>query len=195
MAKIIAVEGPDRVGKATQTKMLNDYLVSCGKTVKTVEVPVHGIFSYPLIYLMLKTGLAKFFPNLFQFIQSLNKLTFQYFFLPLLKKKYDYVIFDRWSLSSLVYGESSGVNFNMNLSLFKKLEVPDLTVVINGPARNDEARDSYESDKSFQAVVRANYALWCEKNPKNLKTVNSLGTRDEVHKKIIKSLYEAFGSI
>ena len=59
--KFIAIEGPDRVGKATQTMMLSKYLQKLsrnslsrfflGSTVKTIEVPIKTVF-YKTIYRM-----------------------------------------------------------------------------------------------------------------------------------------------
>jgi thymidylate kinase len=170
--------------------MLSKHLIGRGNKVKTFEVPIFGLITYPLIYGFLKTGLAKLFPNVFQTLQVLNRLIFQLLILPFYLKKCNYVIFDRWALSSLIYGGATGVNNKYNKFLYDLMIVPDVTLVINGPVRNSESRDSYEADKGLQAAVRVDYAMWCKNNPLVARMISSEGSRDEVHQKMIFALYE-----
>lgn len=158
MSKIIVVEGPDRVGKFTQTHLLQDYLVSIGKKAVVVEVPIKDKFTYELIYWMLRNGSAKTFPKIFQLLQFMNRWIFQKITLPSLEKTNDYVIFDRWSLSTSVYGLAEGLSRKFVDSLYERLVKPDFTFVLLGPAHEHEAEDVYEKDKSLQSKVRNLYS-------------------------------------
>ena len=64
MSKIIVIEGPDRTGKQTQTKLLKKKLTKHGFCPIVIEVPIRSAVTYPLIYWMLRNGLAKKFPKI-----------------------------------------------------------------------------------------------------------------------------------
>jgi dTMP kinase len=191
-ATIIAIEGPDRVGKATQTDLLVKNLRSNGHKVLHVEVPIKSFVTYPLIYWMLRNGLAKKMPNLFQFVQFLNKFMFQTLKLLFCRWVYDFIVFDRWSLSAIVYGDASGANAKFNRFLYKFLWKPDGIVVMVGQARNATTRDVYESDNTLQTQVRNGYAKWYHDHSDDVVIVDNMGTRDEVHSRIMKVLDERF---
>lgn len=195
MTKIIAIEGPDRVGKATQTSLLTAYLRSKSvitnnngltyyASVTSVEVPVKG-FLHSTIYYMLRNGLAKRCPNLFQAVQSLNKLWFQIFYLK--RWNVDYVTLDRWKLSTRVYGEATGVH-SILLRVFDYLLIePDATIVLEGAAQVNEARDSYERDSKLQRLVRTTYAKIAHEKDKHF-VINANQTREAVHNDIVNAL-------
>lgn len=158
-ATIVAIEGGDRRGKATQSIKLVDALRERGHKVTRVEVPVRSPVTYRLIYWMLRNGLAKKFPTLFQFVQFMNKFMFQVTRLSFLERMYDFIVFDRWALSACVYGAASGVSREFNDRLYDMLRRPDMTFVLSGErcfARADTP-DSYEADAEFQQRVDAMY--------------------------------------
>ena len=109
-AKLVVIEGPDRVGKETQALRLQVFLEAKGLRVKSVEVPFRDYSTYYVIYWMLRSGSAVRWPNAFQTIQFLNKLSYQTFFFLFHLCVCDYVIFDRWTLSSKVYGPAGGAS-------------------------------------------------------------------------------------
>lgn len=159
-ATYIAIEGPDKVGKETQSKLLERKLYGEGYSVKRVEVPIRSIVSYKIIYWMLHNGLAKKFPNVFQFVQFFNKLIFQLTWLVYWRLKYTFIIFDRWAASAIVYGNASGANQSLNNAMCSLLSKPDLTIVMMGPAHTTRCDDEYESDVELQGAVREGYIDW-----------------------------------
>lgn len=165
MSKLIAICGADRCGKYTQTRKLAGHLWSIGKSAAVVEVPVKDNHTYRVIYWMLKNGLAKKLPRVFQFMQYLNRLIFQSFTLPVLERMNDYIIFDRWSLSSVVYGEASGLSRKFGENLYRKLRKPNYTIILLGRAHQHEAEDVYEKDEELQKKVRLLYKQWANENP------------------------------
>lgn len=185
MSKIIVIEGPDRCGKATQSALLCEYLWQCGKKAKVVEVPIHDPVTYKAIYWMLERGHAKSFPRIFQFTQFLNRWLFQTKELADLDHEYDYLIFDRWSLSTTVYGKAAGVDDGFVNYFYKKLRKPDFTLVLLGKPHPHEAEDVYERDEKLQEAVRRLYAEWVDKNPKEGYVVASDRPKEAVFTEII----------
>lgn len=185
MSKIIVIEGPDRVGKATQSKLLCEYLWQCGKKAKVVEVPIHDKLTYDTIYWMLEKGHAKRFPRIFQFTQFLNRWLFQTKILSDLDHEYDFLIFDRWSLSTTVYGKASGVDDQFVNYFYKKLRKPDFTLVLLGDPHKHEAEDVYEKDSKLQEDVRKLYADWVNRHPKEAHVVASDRPKESVFTEII----------
>lgn len=190
MSKIIVIEGADRCGKATQAKLLREYLVSFGITSMIVEVPIRSAVTYRVIYWMLQNGFAKKYPKLFQVFQFLNRKIFQTFTLPSLEQEYDVIIFDRWSLSTIVYGGAAGVSENFTIDLSKRLRQPDHTFVLLGESFPHEAEDVYEADLDLQKEVRIRYTAWAVDNPKE---ITAISCRQE-KKKIAKQIREVLKS-
>ena len=164
MSKIIVFEGADRCGKATQSNLLKEYLVENGSSAARVEVPIRDNHTYKIIYWMLRNGLAKKLPKTFQWLQYLNRLIFQTFILPRLEKKNEYIVFDRWSLSTVVYGVAEGVSKEFCEKLYNGLRRPDFTIILLNKSYQHEAEDVYESDLNLQKNVRNLYADWAVKN-------------------------------
>ena len=190
MSKMIVVEGPDRVGKFTQTHLLKEYITRIGLAAVVVEVPIRSAITYRVIYWMLQNGLAKKFPKIFQWFQFINRKIFQMYTLPVLEEHYDFIIMDRWSLSTIVYGIAEGVPKAYTIGLAKKLREPDFTIILFGEAHEHIAEDSYEVDASLQARVRLEYAKWALENPKTTKLINCNQDHEIIAKKIKNILQE-----
>lgn len=190
MTLLIAIEGPDKVGKETQTKMLVEHLRQLNFKVLHIECPIQDSFTHKKIYEMLGNGSAKKSPNLFQFVQFLNKYALQ-LKLPLLKLKYDYIVFDRWNLSAFVYGKATRVNPTFNKWMFDRLRSADATIVLTG-RKHDTSRqdDDYEKDNDLQTCVRNEYSSWVQSHPLNYRMIDCKGTRIDVHNRILESLNE-----
>lgn len=190
MAKIIVVEGADQLGKETQSRMLVAWLMSQGYKATRVEVPVRDHFTYPLIYKMLKNGWANSYPNLFQAIQHANRLAFQTFTLPKLERENDYVVFDRWTLSSIIYGDLTYADAEKTRERISKLRRADLTIVIHGKSFGKRGDDAYEADEVFQRIVNNRYVDWADAHLACAK-VSNVGSRHEVHEKVIVAVRES----
>lgn len=188
MSKFIVVEGPDRVGKATQVKLLKDFFFTKNKTVATVEVPLRSNFMYHVIYWMLANGLAKRFPKLFQWFQYFNRQIFQWMILSKLEEYCDYIIMDRWSLSTVVYGAATGVSKEFTEKLTNRLKKPDFTIVLLGPSHKHEAEDVYESDAELQKRVRDLYRDWSTSNSQTSSIFDCSMPREIIHSEILKKL-------
>jgi dTMP kinase len=191
MSKIIVFEGPDRCGKKTQTHLLRNYLATKAYRSTIIEVPVYGNPTYQVIYWMLGNGLAKKFPKLFQWFQYFNRKIFQTFFLPSLLRNNDYIILDRWSLSTIVYGSAEGVDVAFSELLASKLIYPDYTILLLGKSHMQHAEDVYEADDSLQKSVKKLYENWSTQNSSVSSIINCSLTREEVFDQVKSSLQNA----
>ena len=190
MSKIIVIEGADRCGKATQAKLLRENLISHGVTSAIVEVPIRSAITYRVVYWMLQNGLAKKFPKLFQVLQFLNRKIFQILELPHLESQYDVIIFDRWSLSTIVYGGASGVSEEFTTKLSSHLRQPNHTFILLGKSFPHEVEDVYEADSDLQNDVRIRYGLWASYN----STVCTVLDCQQSKKKLSKQICDVLRS-
>ena len=186
MSKIIVFEGPDRCGKKTQTQLLRNYLATKAYKTITIEVPISSNPVYHVIYWMLHNGLAKKFPRFFQWLQFLNRKIFQVLSLPSLMKTYDYVILDRWSLSTIVYGTAEGIDPKFSQDLADKLISPDYTILLLGKSHMGVAEDVYEADVNLQTKVRSLYMDWAIFNSRNSSIVDCGLSKEEVFQNVIQ---------
>lgn len=187
MTKIVAIEGADKVGKQTQTTMLVNTLGRYGDKVKLVEVPFRDGATHKLIYWMLANGMAKRFPHLFQFVHFVNKFIFQFTYLVWLRLTHDVIVLDRWALSSIVYGDATGVNKLFNRFLYWFLISPDVTIILHGPSfkRDEKADDVYEKDSDLQSAVKSGYYDWANEHPENHELIDNQGAKDEVASRVL----------
>jgi thymidylate kinase len=190
MAKIVVFEGPDKVGKETQSKLLAKALLDAGLRVTRVEPTKEFAIGKKLIYSMLDSGAAKRHPNAFQLVQFMNRMYFQYVKLPELMIRNDVVLCDRWALSGFIYGHCEGINSRLNGWMYERAHKPDLTLVFSGTSyRRSTGDDSYEKDTDLQARVKKMYSrAGIEREGHVL--VNNVGTVEEIHDDIIEILDE-----
>jgi dTMP kinase len=191
MSKIIVIEGADKCGKFTQTHLLQEYITRTGLGAVVVEVPIRSAVTYRIIYWMLQNGLAKKFPKFFQWLQFLNRKIFQVLSLPSLLKTYDYVILDRWSLSTIVYGTAEGIDPKFSQDLADKLISPDYTILLLGKSHMGLAEDVYEADNSLQERVKKLYKEWSDIHPITSTIIDCSLTREEIAESVNQSLAAA----
>ena len=159
------LEGPDKVGKATQSNMLFDAIDDLGIRCHRIEVPSKNHACYDKIYDMLRRrkdghAPAHDHPEIFQTYQAANRFDIQEDLRLSAQGGSVVVIFDRWHVSSWIYGLTAGM-------LPSKLEVisegvpdPDITFILDGQGfdRPETKDDAYEDDSGFQDKVRSRYA-------------------------------------
>lgn len=196
----VAIEGPDRVGKHTQARMLANRLIVQGDwpEVGLIETPIRDELTYDRIYEMLNDGRAKKYPSTFQGIQIANRLLYQQA-LSLFLFGYDALVFDRWNASSYAYGRASGLSREELLCELDLVADPDITIVLDGDPFPKDNLDDYEKDLKFQNDVRKYYEEWARGLPKGERVyiVDANDTVDAVHatiwqivREFIPSLYD-----
>lgn len=191
-ALMVAIEGPDRLGKETQSKKLEKALQGNGTqpfwTALRVEVPYQDGTSrepgglHHEIYDMLKDGSARKFPVAFQTLHVANRLHFQYNVLPTWEHR-DVFIFDRWNLSTRVYGACDGVSQEVTDRILQNVMDPDICFVFDGEPFHKEGLDSYEKDDEFQRRVRGLYRELSDQDPTCVR-IDANRDPEVIHKEI-----------
>jgi len=189
--RIISFEGTDGVGKTTQVQMLLEGLTRSGRRATSPKLPMARTATGRVIYGMLGSGSARRWPNAFQAIQLVDKLVPQLACLPFLLATQDYVVFDRWSTSSVVYGRVTGVPEPFLRLCERVLTRPDAVIIMSG-ALHGRARedDSYERSRELQARAREEYAAWARRNADIAVEVDASGPPEAVSSRIWGALVD-----
>jgi thymidylate kinase len=183
MPLLIAIEGPDKVGKATQTKLLDAALnVEPSRIVAPFEIPYNDANTYDKIYAMLKDGSAGQYPHAFQAFHAANRMVWQQEHLK--KCQADVVLLDRWNPSSWVYGRAAGLSDEFLSSVLDHVRPADFVVVLDGKPMA-EATDTYEADVEFMSTVRNGYHRWAKENSDRAVLVEANRPREVVQGEIL----------
>ena len=162
---LIALEGIDKSGKATQTAMLANRLRKMGREVETIAFPEYTTVIGRVIKRYLD-GEADFGPELRQLLYVANRWEKQVTLKRWLKEE-KLVISDRYSPSGIVYGLANGLNLEWMMSLEEGLPPSDLVIVVDVSVETaferDDVRDVYEANREFLEKVRSAYLDLAEK--------------------------------
>lgn len=193
--KIISIEGIDKAGKATQAKLLTDYLRNKGYKVTQSEFHRYDTPTGDLIMKWLKKE-WDVDQTTIELIMAADKQAQQVWFDKLEMDDYDFLVLDRYTLSQVAYGIANGINGRWILELQKNMTPSDIDVVIDIPAEvsmgrkgkhNNGLNDRYESDLKMLKEVRNNYknaSIYYSAPIK--KIVDGMKMVDEIHKEIVR---------
>ena len=186
--KIIVLEGIDKAGKSTQSKLLMDYLKLSGKICTLITFPDYTTSIGAEIKAFLE-GKRDYPVELKHILLSANRWE---------KKKEiesmvdsgTIVIINRYYQSNLVYGTSNGLNLRWLLSLEKGLPTADLVIVLDVTPRITLKRslepDEFEKDVSLLQNVYKNYHKLAK--PFRWKILNAEKSRDQIHDEVKKTV-------
>lgn len=173
MSKIIAIEGIDGAGKATQAKRLAkavngklfsfpDYASDSGKILRQhltgdwvcMQTPQDG---EPMLPPKLGSSLDMFVR---QSLMTINRYEAMHEIKQAVEAC-EHIVFDRWWLSSLAYGIAEGVDRDWIIQVSRSLVQPDLWIYIDVPGvvggGRRQARDNNERDTPKLERVRQIY--------------------------------------
>ena len=191
--KIIVIEGSDKAGKGTQSRLLVDALKLSGKVCVIIDFPDYTTPIGAEIRAFLD-GKRNYPNELKHILFSANRW----------EKKREIesmvdngtiIIINRYYQSNLAYGISNGLNINWLLNLDKGLPKEDLVIVLEVSSKMSyqrtaaEYNDTFEKDQKLMVDVHKNYRVLARKF--KWKIINGEKNREEVHQdimKIIKSL-------
>ena len=191
---IIVIEGGDQAGKKTQSELLAKALRARRLKTKVFSFPDYSTHIGREIKNYLR-GTRKFPPQVIHCLLAANrweKLTE-------IKKadsKNSILIMNRYVQSNLVYGLVNGLKLNWLEGLDAGLPKPDLVIVLHVSQkdsfrRKKSMRDKFEKNREFSKKVSKTY-LSLAKN-KHWKIVDGTGTKEEVHKSIMKIFSKKLG--
>lgn len=157
---LVAVEGLDQSGKATQAQWLRDRLRASGYKSRVVSFPDYGTFLGEEIARSLQ-GERDYGPETMQLLYVANRF----------ERKADIdrwqaagliVLFDRYVASGVAYGEAQGLDPGWLETLQVSLPRPELTILLDvapetAAARKTVGRDRYERDLALLTRVRKSY--------------------------------------
>lgn len=187
---LVALEGADRTGKATQARLLDRGLKLAGYKSTVEEIPYNDKVTYPEIYRMLQDGTVNSDPAVFQTLHAINRRHFQTCYLPELANQFDVIILDRWNLSTRVYGKASGLSEQTTENTLKGIIEADIAFVLDGAPFPKENLDVWESDSEFQQAVRQEYTKWCQKSPQKYVLIDANRSKEQVHEQILEYVKE-----
>jgi dTMP kinase len=160
--KLIALEGLDQSGKQTQAELLRDRLKQEGHKARLVSFPDYGTSIGEEIARALQ-GEREYAPEVMQLLYIANRYERR----PDLLRWLDgglILVCDRYTASSVAYGEAQGLEGAWLADLQKFLPVPAVTILLDiapetAVKRKATDRDRYERDLAMQQRVRESYCL------------------------------------
>ncbi|MCA9507677.1 MAG: dTMP kinase [Myxococcales bacterium] len=200
MAKLIVVEGMDGAGTTTQTKLLVDYLNHQGMKVLSSAEPTKSSLG-----LAARKFLASPIENEPHLLTALalcfaaDRMQHIYDVLEPALKTHDFIVLDRYVLSSLVYqGLHLPTTFVKEINRYAL--VPHLTIVLDVNARvaferlsgRNGKKDFYESADLLEKI-KARYIHFAGQDPAHTVLVDASGDISQVHSHIVhlfKSKYK-----
>jgi dTMP kinase len=187
--KIIVLEGIDKSGKTTQSKLLMDYLNSM-TNFKAVQMdfPNYSTFSGIEIHRHLK-GQTVYNPYALHVLFTLNRYEEK----PLIERLLNegsIIVMNRYYQSNVIYGLADGITRHEWLEcLDKEMPQANLTIILDTSVEESMSRnpdpDVKEQDKNYLRQVRdyfINYA-----NTYGWKIVDASNkSKEDIHKEVVK---------
>lgn len=204
-AIFISFEGIEGAGKSTQIKLLDEYLTSAGYEVTVMREPGGTTVGEKLRNTILKSDdqLSPMTETLI-FLASRCELITQKI-LPLLKKKKQVVILDRYIDSTLSYqGVARGLGFQAILDLhkIKPLNIlPNLTFYLSIDEKTSHSRQGARGDQKdyfekenpeFYQNIKLGFDELSQLFSKRIIKVDASGDIDQVHNEVLKKWHENF---
>src|SRR5437762_1519155 len=157
---LIAFEGLDQSGKQTQAELLRDWLKQEGRKARLVSFPDYGTSIGEEIARALQ-GEREYGPDVMQLLYIANRYERK----PDLQRWLDgglMLVCDRYTASSVAYGEAHGLDPAWLTELQKFLPAASLTIMLDiapetAVQRKAVERDRYERDLDMQGRVRDSY--------------------------------------
>ncbi len=157
---LIAFEGLDQSGKQTQAELLRDRLKERGRKARLVSFPDYGTSIGEEIARAL-AGEREYGPDVMQLLYVANRY----------ERRADLqrwlaggliLVCDRYTASSVAYGEAFGLDAAWLVDMQRLLPAPTLTILLDlapetAVQRKTLDRDRYERDLALQTRVRESY--------------------------------------
>jgi dTMP kinase len=184
--KIIVIEGTDKAGKTTQSRILQEALKALGKICVVIDFPDY-ITPIGMEIRAFLDSKRDYPPEVKHLLFSANRWE---------KKKEiesmvengTIVIMNRYYQSNLVYGVSNGMDEGWLMRLDKGLPKEDMTIVLLvNPAtskKRAEVQDAFETDEKLVAAAYRNYLKYAKKF--GWKVLDGSKSKEQVHQEILK---------
>ena len=186
---LIAFEGLDQSGKATQARRISSRLEHDGRRVHLISFPD---YKTPIGREIAKAlgGEREFGPDVMQLLYIANRFEYKPRLDTWLGSGED-VVCDRFRASSVAYGEAQGLDPIWLEETQRMLPTPDVTVFLDippeaGVTRKAANRDLYERDLALLARVRESYRRQAARD--GWVVIDATPTKDEVSAAIAQAV-------
>ena len=193
---LIAIEGLDQSGKATQAQLLRDDLRQRGARARLASFPDYGTSIGEEIARALQ-GERDYGPEVMQLLYIANRY----------ERKADLerwlegglvVVCDRYVASSVAYGEAQGLDVDWLSQIQRFLPVPSVTILLDiapelAVERKAAGRDRYERDLRLLGRVRDSYLRQAEQS--NWVRIDGDRARGEVAAEVFATLAERISPV
>lgn len=184
--KIIVIEGTDKAGKSSQSRMLAEALKVSGKVCVIMDFPDYTTPIGMEIKAFLE-GKRDYLSEVKHLLFSANRWEKKKEIESMLENG-TIIVMNRYWQSNLVYGEANGMDINWLLRLDKGLPKEDITLVIlvnpSISAKRAKMQDAFESDTQLAASAYKNYLKFAKQY--RWKVIDGSKSKEQVHQEIMK---------
>lgn len=184
--KIIVIEGTDKAGKSSQSRMLAEALKVSGKVCVILDFPDYTTPIGVEIKAFLE-GKRDYLSEVKHLLFSANRWEKKKEIESMLENG-TIIVMNRYWQSNLVYGAANGMDINWLLRLDKGLPKEDITLVIlvnpSISAKRAEMQDAFESDIQLAASAYKNYLKFAKQY--RWKVIDGSKSKEQVHQEIMK---------
>src|ERR671912_87874 len=186
--KIIVIEGTDKVGKTSQSRMLAETLKASGKVCVILDFPDYTTPIGMEIKAFLE-GKRDYLSEVKHLLFSANRWEKKKEIESMLENG-TIIVMNRYWQSNLVYGAANGMDTNWLLRLDKGLPKEDIVLVIlvdpSISANRAETQDVFESDSQLAAKAYKNYLKFAKQY--RWKVVDGSKSKEQVHQELTKMI-------
>ena len=184
--KIIVIEGTDKAGEGSQSRMLAETLKASGKVCVILDFPDYTTSVGMEIKAFLE-GKRDYLPEVEHLLFSANRWEKKKEIESMLENG-TIIVMNRYWQSNLVYGVANGMDTNWLLGLDKGLPKEDIVLVIlvnpSISAKRAETQDMFESDSQLAAKAYRNYLKFAKQY--RWKVVDGSKSKEQVHQEVTK---------
>ena len=184
--KIIVIEGTDKAGKSSQSRMLAEALKISGKVCVILDFPDYTTPIGMEIKAFLE-GKRDYLSEVKHLLFSANRWEKKKEIESMLENG-TIIVMNRYWQSNLVYGAANGMDVNWLLRLDKGLPKEDITLVIlvnpSISSKRAEMQDAFESDTQLAASAYKNYLKFAKQY--RWKVIDGSKSKEQVHQEIMK---------
>jgi dTMP kinase len=184
--KIIVIEGTDKAGKTSQSRMLAETLKVSGKVCVILDFPDYTTPIGIEIKAFLE-GKRDYPPEVKHLLFSANRWEKKKEIESMLENG-TIIVMNRYWESNLVYGVANGMDVNWLLRLDKGLPKENIVLVIlvnpSISAKRAEMQDAFESDPQLAAKAYENYLKFAKRF--RWRIIDGSKSKEQVHQEIMK---------
>ncbi len=184
--KIVVLEGTDKAGKTTQSRMLLEALKNLGKVCVILDFPDYNTAIGAEIRAFLD-GKREYSPEVKHLLFSANRWEKKQEIQSMVENG-TIVIMNRYWPSNLAYGVANGMDPNWLLRLDKGLPNEDLVIILlvnpTTSSKRADVQDAFESDARLAADAHRNYTKYAKHF--KWKILDGSKSKDYVHQEVMR---------